>query len=55
MNISSVTCFEIYLPNEKQLEKLNEIKKKKKYNWEEDHILKFFILIDRCRKDAKKK
>lgn len=29
MNISSVTCFEIYLPNEKQLEKLNEIKKKK--------------------------
>lgn len=28
MNISSVTCFEIYLPNEKQLEKLNEIKKK---------------------------
>lgn len=29
MNISSVTCFEIYLPNEKQLEKLNEIQKKK--------------------------
>lgn len=28
MNISSVTCFEIYLPNEKQLEKLNEIKNK---------------------------